>query len=73
MKEELDKQAEEFRIKKARNKSEMKEFALQVEANDQKLLEKEIQLNEEQERKIQELEAERMRQARIRKALKRQE
>lgn len=61
MKEELDKQAEEFKVKKAQHRSEMKEFALQCESNDRKLLEKEEQQNEENERKIKELEAERMR------------
>jgi len=41
MKEELDKQAEEFKVKKAQHRSEMKEFALQCESNNRKLLEKE--------------------------------
>lgn len=39
MKEELDKQAEEFKVKRAQHKAEMKEFALQCESNDRKLLE----------------------------------
>lgn len=39
----------------------MREFALQCESNDKKLLEIEEQQNEENERKIKELEAERHR------------
>jgi hypothetical protein len=34
LKEELDKQAAEFKERKRRGKSEMKEFALMVEQND---------------------------------------
>ncbi len=44
-----------------------------VELNDQKLLEKEVQQNEEKQKKINELEKERLRQAKIRKMIKRRE
>jgi hypothetical protein len=43
LKDELDKQAMEFKEKKRRTQSEMKQFALMVEANDEKLLDKEIE------------------------------